>query len=155
MKLLRPFGLLVPLIAAAGLAAARPPQSGPQPTASSRAVAPPPAPAAKFNPDSVYAFTDVRPRFVGGEAALAAYIRRALHYPPQALQRKLSGKVFVTFVLGATGKVQDVHVSRGLGFGLDDEALRVVWLMPPWEPAQHQGRPVRVVCTLPISFNAE
>ncbi len=135
MKPLRLFGVLALSIATAGLATARPPQSGPQPLAPTGTVARLPVSAAAPNPDSVYAFTDVRPRFVGGEAALAAYIRRALRYPPQALQRKLSGKVFVTFVLGTTGKVQDVHVSRGLGYGLDDEALRVVWLMPAWAGA--------------------
>ena len=138
-------------VISATAAVVRPSQSGPLPLAPAKAPLLLPAP----NPDSIYAFTDVRPRFVGGDAALADYIRRTLRYPPQALQRKRSGKVFVTFVLSATGRVQDVHIARGLGLGLDEEALRVTWLMPPWEPARHQGRPVRVVCTLPISFQTE
>ena len=145
---------LAVVLSGASVWAGPPPQAGPQPSAPPKAPARAAAPAA-VRPDSIYAYTDVRPRFVGGDAALTAYVRRTLRYPPQALSRKVAGKVFVTFVLSAAGRVQDVHVSRGLGFGLDDEALRVVWLMPPWEPALVQGQPVRVVCTLPISFSAE
>lgn len=80
--------------------------------------------------------------------------RQFRRYPPPTLIRWVLGKVCVNFVLGATGRVQDVHVSRSMGYGLDDEALRVAWLMPPWEPARHQGRPVQVVCTPPINFSA-
>ncbi len=43
----------------------------------------------------------------------------------------------------------------GPGNGLNSEALRLVWLMPPWEPARVNGQPVRVACTVPISFNSE
>ena len=106
-------------------------------------------------PDSVYVNPEVRPQFTGGDKAFAAYLSKSIRYPPQALQRNISGRVYVNFVLNAEGKVQDAHVVSGPGSGLNDEALRLVWLMPPWEPARVNGLPVRVACTVPISFNTQ
>ncbi len=106
-------------------------------------------------PDSVYINPEVRPQFTGGDKAFAAYLSKSIRYPQQALQRKVSGRVFVSFVLNAEGKVQDAHVVSGPGSGLNDEALRLVWLMPPWQPARVNGQPVRVACTVPISFNTQ
>ena len=107
------------------------------------------------NPDSVYVNPEVRPRFTGGDKAFAAYLSKSIRYPQQAMQRNVSGRVYVNFVLSAEGKVQDAHVVSGPGSGLNDEALRLVWLMPPWEPARVNGLPVRVACTVPISFNPQ
>ncbi|WP_310397676.1 energy transducer TonB [Hymenobacter sp.] len=112
-----------------------------------------PAAAAQF--DSVYVNPEVRPQFVGGDKVFAAYLSKSIRYPQQALQRCVSGRVFVNFTLSAQGKVQDAHVASGPGSGLNDEALRLVWLMPAWEPARANGQPVRVACTVPISFNTE
>jgi len=106
-------------------------------------------------PDSVYVNPEVRPQFVGGDKAFGAYLSKSIRYPQQALQRHVSGKVYVQFILNAQGRVLDAHVVRGPGNGLDDEALRLVWLMPAWEPARVNGQPVRVACTVPIAFNSE
>ena len=106
-------------------------------------------------PDSVYINPEVRPQFMGGDKAFTAYLGKAIRYPQQALQRRVSGRVLVNFVLNAQGKVQDAHVVSGPGYGLNDEALRLVWLMPPWEPARVNGQSVRVACTVPITFNTE
>jgi protein TonB len=113
------------------------------------------APAPAFNPDSVFINPEVRPQFKGGDKAFAAYLAKSIRYPQQALQRHVSGRVFVNFVLSAQGKVTDAHVISGPGNGLNDEALRLVWMMPPWEPARVNGQPVRVACTVPISFTAD
>lgn len=111
-----------------------------------------PAAPALVYPDSVYINPEVLPRFVGGEKAFGSYLSKSIRYPQKALQNHVSGKVYVNFVLSAQGKVQDAHVISGPGNGLNDEALRLVWLMPPWEPARVNGQPVRVACTVPIAF---
>lgn len=126
-------------------------QSGPNATAQNSASATP----GVVYPDSVYINPEVRPQFAGGDKAFAAYLSKFIRYPQQALQRHVSGRVYVNFILNAQGKVQDAHVLRGPGNGLNDEALRLVWLMPPWEPARVNGQPVRVACTVPISFTSE
>ena len=110
--------------------------------------------AAAINPDSVYINPEVRPQFVGGDRAFVEYLSKSIRYPPMALQRNVSGRVFVSFVLSATGKVQDAHVVRGPGSGLNEEALRLIWTMPAWEPGRSNGQPVRVACTLPINFSS-
>ena len=109
---------------------------------------------APVSPDSVYINPEVRPQFTGGDKAFSAYLSKNIRYPQQALMRRISGRVYVSFTLSATGKVQDAHVMRGPGNGLNDEALRLVWLMPNWEPGRVNGQPVRVACTVPITFNS-
>ena len=126
-------------------------QTGPNATAQSS----PPAILGVVYPDSVYINPEVRPQFAGGDKAFVAYLSKSIHYPLQALQRHVSGRVYVNFILNAQGRVQDAHVVSGPGSGLNDEALRLVWLMPLWEPGRVNGQPVRVACTVPISFNSE
>ncbi|MBH8557477.1 energy transducer TonB [Hymenobacter negativus] len=124
-------------------------QTGPNPAANTSPMAP-----AAIKPDSVFINPEVRPQFTGGDKAFMEYLSKNIRYPQQALQRRISGRVFVNFILSAQGKVQDAHVVSGPGNGLNDEALRLVWLMPPWQPARSNGQPVRVACTVPISFNS-
>jgi protein TonB len=108
--------------------------------------------AARPAPDSVYINPEVLPTFTGGTPALMAYLTKNMHYPDQALRQRLGGRVFVSFEVGADGRVQNVQVVRGVAASLDDEARRLVWLMPPWQPGQQQGQAVRTVCTIPIKF---
>ena len=124
-------------------------QTGPNQAAPTSPAAP-----AAISPDSVFVNPEVRPQFVGGNQAFAAYVGKSIRYPQQALNRRISGRVFVSFTLSAQGKVQDAHVVSGPGNGLNEEALRLIWTMPPWEPGRVNGQPVRVACTLPIAFNS-
>ena len=121
----------------------------PPPGAASAAV---PTPAPLFRSDSIFINPQVRPQFTGGDAGLRAYLMKNLHYPEQARFQHTSGKVYVRFVLNAAGRVTDASVVRGPSASLNEEALRLVWLMPAWQPARQQGQAVRVVCTLPIEF---
>ena len=104
--------------------------------------------------DSVYINPSQLPVFPGGESGMAEYLRKNIHYPTVALQRHISGRVFVNFVLSSEGRVVDAHVVRGPGNGLNEEALRLVWLMPNWQPGRQQGQAVRVGCTIPINFDS-
>ena len=105
--------------------------------------------------DSIYAEPPVSAVFPGGMSALGAYIGANMHFPEKARQNNVTGRVLVQFILGKDGRVQDAHVVSGPGAGLNEEAHRLVWLMPPWEPGRlADGQPVRVNCTLPINFRA-
>lgn len=105
-----------------------------------------------FSPDSVFVNPEVRPQFVGGESALQGYMTKNMRYPEKARQQKVTGKVYIRFVLSAEGRVTDASFVRGPGGGLNEEALRLVWLMPAWQPGYQRGQAVRVVCTIPIEF---
>lgn len=94
----------------------------------------------------------VMPQPFGGEAAWAKFLQKNLHYPAQAVDAHAQGKVFLSFIIEKDGHITDVVVERGVGYGLDEEAVRVLKLAPAWKPGIQNGHPVRVKFTMPISF---
>ncbi|HAH39224.1 MAG TPA: energy transducer TonB, partial [Algoriphagus sp.] len=64
----------------------------------------------------------------------------------------VEGTVIVVFVINTDGSVQDVEILRGVGSGLDEEALRVVQNSPEWKAGEQRGRKVRTRMRLPIRF---
>lgn len=103
---------------------------------------------------TIYFTAEELPSFPGGDAAMLKFLSSRLNYPAAALDRHLSGKVYLTFVVDPEGHLHDPHVVRGLGAGLDEEALRLVRLMPWWNPGKVHGQPVWVSVTMPIVFRA-
>ena len=101
--------------------------------------------------DKVTFFTDP-PKFPGGDDAMRDFLGNNLVYPEHARQIHLEGTVHVTFVVDPFGNIGKVTVPRVIGGGLDEEAMRVVSLMPRWEPGRQNGRPVKVAFRLPIIF---
>ena len=150
--------LLVLIGCSAGFARAQSParltlaSSIPSPASNASAAAVVPTPSLAVKADSVFVNPEVRPQFTGGEAGLREYLMKNLRYPDQALRQHVSGKVYVRFILNAAGRVTDASVVRGPGSGLNEEGLRLVWMMPAWQPARQRGQAVRVSCTLPITF---
>ncbi|GAB3841360.1 energy transducer TonB [Hymenobacter jeollabukensis] len=103
---------------------------------------------------AIYHVAEVMPAFPGGAAAQLAFLRDKLKYPEEALRKGVAGKVLVQFVVDERGHLLDPQVVRGLGAGLDEEALRLVRIMPWWTPGLVGGQPVKVQVTLPIVFRA-
>ena len=102
-----------------------------------------------------FSYVETMPTFVGGEEALRKYLQHNLRYPPEALRNGIAGKVFVSFVVSATGAITDVEVVKGLGYGTDAEARRVISAMPAWTPGRQNHRAVAVRYALPITFRYE
>lgn len=80
------------------------------------------------------------------------YLRRTVIYPPMAKENGITGTVFVTFVIDHTGTINNVKVLRGVGSGLDEEAIRAIKAMPKWNPGQQRGKAVSVQYNLPVKF---
>ena len=95
---------------------------------------------------------DTLPSFPGGDAACMRFLTRHVRYPSSARARRLSGCVRVQFVVAADGRLTDIRVLRGVSPVLDNEALRVVGLMPRWKPGRSGGRPSRFLYVLPVDF---
>lgn len=95
------------------------------------------------------------PDFVGGQKALAKYLQRHLRYPASALRESVSGRVFVAFTVNTDGAIKDVEILKGLGYGTDEEASRVISSMPAWKPGRQNNHAVPVRYTLPITFRYE
>jgi protein TonB len=75
-----------------------------------------------------------------------------MKYPAQARRMGVEGKVFVQFVIGKDGSINDVKIIKGIGAGCDEEAARVMQSAPPWNPGKQRGKAVKQRYTLPIIF---
>lgn len=102
--------------------------------------------------DEVFLIAEEDAEFPGGFGAWMGYLKENIKYSNQARRMQIEGKVFVQFTIEKDGSVTGVHVVRGLGYGLDKEAIRVVQNSPKWQPAKQRGRPVRLKKTLPVVF---
>jgi TonB family protein len=103
-------------------------------------------------PDEVFDKVEKMPEFKGGQQELINYLVSTITYPEDAKKAKLTGKVFVEFVVDKSGNVRDVKVKKSDNILFDAEALRVVSSMPDWVPGENGGKKVSVKLTLPISF---
>ena len=95
---------------------------------------------------------ETMPSFRGGQQKLFEFLGNNLVYPQEAIDAGVEGRVFVEFYIEKDGSVTDGKVLKGIGYGCDEEALRVVESMPKWQPGIQRGKAVRVRYTLPINF---
>jgi TonB family protein len=96
------------------------------------------------------------PIFLGGDELILDELAKSIRYPSPAIENGTSGKVYVLFKVDRSGKASNYHVDAPLGFGLDDEAIRVLKLLPDnWLPGMVGQRPVDVEVSLPIMFRLE
>ena len=100
----------------------------------------------------VYIIVERMPEFPGGIDEMMNFLAQNLKYPANAKDAGISGRVYINFVVYEDGSVRDAKVIRGIGGGCDEEALRVVNLMPKWKPGTQRGKKVRVSYNLPINF---
>ena len=105
--------------------------------------------------EQIFMVVEEMPVFPGGDTALAGYLYKNIEYPVEAVENGIEGKVYVSFMVAKDGKIKNVKVLRGIGFGCDEEALRVIRGMPDWKPGKQRGRPVKVQMNLPIVFEME
>lgn len=102
--------------------------------------------------DVVFTDVDENPEFKGGMEKLIQFLTSNLKYPEEAKAAGVQGTVFVSFIVEKDGAITDARILRGVNTQLDEEALRVVKLMPPFNPAKLRGEAVRAQFNLPIRF---
>lgn len=95
---------------------------------------------------------DVMPEYPGGTRGLANYFQRNNRYPPSASRNGIEGVVYVRFIVQKDGDLSDLTVVKGIGYGCDQEAIRLLDRMPKWIPGEHQNTKVSVYQTLPVTF---
>lgn len=96
-----------------------------------------------------------RPQFPGGDEALVNFIKENLKYPLASFEAGIEGRVTIRFVISKEGAVTDVMVIRGLDSLCDQEAMRVVKMMPTWTPGRQSGKLVPVYYTLPVVYKLQ
>lgn len=92
------------------------------------------------------------PEYVGGDAKMIEFIKANLKYPESEKNNAIEGIVYISFVVDENGKLTDIEVARSVSKGLDEEALRVVKLMPNWLPGIVKGKAAKVKMILPFKF---
>jgi len=107
------------------------------------------------NEGPVFTSVEQVPEFPGGLEAFITFISKNIKYPAEARKNGVQGRVIISFIVEKDGSLSDVHVARGIGYGADEEALRVIKSSPDWKPGIQNGHLVRVAYSVPISFSLD
>jgi TonB family protein len=105
--------------------------------------------------DDVFTVVEKMPEYPGGEDARIKFMVENLKYPEEAKKSGVQGVVFVSFVVEKDGKISNIKTLRGIGGGCDEEAERVISLMPSWKPGIQKGQLVRVQFNMPVRFRLD
>lgn len=99
---------------------------------------------------------DVMPQFPGGQEALMKFISSHLNYPEKLQRKNISGRAMVQFIVEKDGRVANTRIAKSTGNReLDYEAALVAMRLPRFKPGLINGKPVRVLYTLPVNFALE
>ncbi len=104
------------------------------------------------NEDQIFESVEHNPEFKGGKISMYKFLGSNIIYPKAAQKAKKSGRVFVRFVVEKDGSLSNFELLESLGYGCDEEAIRVIKSMPKWIPGTQNGKPVRVYYKMPIVY---
>lgn len=103
----------------------------------------------------VFKIVEQMPEFPGGLEGMFRFLGQNIRYPAAARKDNIEGLAVVQFIVGVDGTIRDPHIVQGIGGGINEEALRVVSLMPRWQPGKQHGQAVNVQVNLPIRFKLD
>ena len=92
------------------------------------------------------------PQFPGGWSAFMQWLTKNLKYPVAAQKNRIQGTVVVSFIVNKDGSVANIKVSTSVDPLLDNEALRVMKMMPKWKPGIDKGKVCRTMIAIPVVF---
>jgi protein TonB len=103
--------------------------------------------------DEPFFFVEVMPSFKGGDInKFRDWVQKRTNYPQMAIERKIQGRVFLTFIVETDGSVSNVTIVKGVDPLIDDEALKTIRESPKWTPGLQRGQPVRVRYSMSLLF---
>ena len=105
--------------------------------------------------ETVYQVVEQMPMFPGGMLAAMEFLGKNMKYPVAAQKAKIEGRVIVQFVVDKDGSISRTKVVNSVSPELDAEAIRVVNMMPKWNPGKQRGKEVPVMFTMPITFRLQ
>ena len=109
----------------------------------------------KGSVDQVYVIVENMPQFPGGNGAMNNFLSRTIMYPAEAAKKKIQGRVICQFIVSKEGLITNLKVLKGVDPLLDAEAIRVLNMMPRWNPGEQGGKAVNTKFTLPIAFKIQ
>ena len=104
--------------------------------------------------DSIYKQKDLdmRPEFIGGVGAFYKFVGSKFRSPEKP---KIKGKLIVQFIVETDGTLSTFKVTKDLGYGTAEEAIRVLQMSPIWKPGEKDGQAVRSLYLLPITIQTK
>jgi TonB family protein len=103
-------------------------------------------------PSEVFVVVEEMPFFPGGEKAMFDFIYANLRYPEKEKKNNIQGRVILRFCVNYLGGIDRVSILKSVNPVLDAEAIRVIKMLPAWQPGKQGGVPVNVWYSLPVSF---
>ncbi len=130
------------------------PSSTPAPVEVATPVTQTPPPPTPVNPqETIFLNVETMPKFQGGDVmAFRTWVSSQLKYPAEAVEKKIQGRVMVSFTVERDGKVGNIVILSSPSELLSDEVVRVVSSSPDWTPGMQRGEVVRVRFNVPIDF---
>ena len=101
---------------------------------------------------TVYRVVEVMPSYPGDMEAFYKFLAQQMHYPKEALENGIEGRVVVSFVVEEDGRLTHFEAVSSPSPLLSNEAIRVLRQMPRWNPAKRMGRNVRCQYNIPVMF---
>lgn len=103
--------------------------------------------------DDPFFLVEIMPSFKGGDInKFREWVQRRTNYPQAAIDAKIQGKVFLTFIIEPDGAVSNVTVVKGVASIIDNEAVKAIQASPKWSPGLQRGQPVRVRYSMWLNF---
>ncbi|WP_221394505.1 M56 family metallopeptidase [Dyadobacter sp. NIV53] len=99
-----------------------------------------------------FSVVEEKAEFPGGNPEMIKFLAQNIRYPSEASKANISGTVLISFIVNEYGEIRKPKIIKGLGFGIDDEATRVILNMPNWKPAIQNGNPLRSEYSIFIRF---
>jgi len=104
--------------------------------------------------DDAFFIVEVMPSFKGGDInKFREWVMHRTNYPQAAVDNRIQGKVYITFIVETDGSVSNVTVVKGVHPLIDNEAVRTIQSSPKWSPGLQRGQPVRVRYSMALSFS--
>ncbi|WP_158547956.1 energy transducer TonB [Dyadobacter luteus] len=98
----------------------------------------------------------VEAEFPGGTSKMYMFFGKNFKYPEEAIKANVStGPIWIQLKIDSVGKVRDIRILKSPGFGFNEECVRVIKLMPAWQPAKISGKPVSSIYKFPLQICLE
>lgn len=104
--------------------------------------------------DEVFLVVEMQPDFPFGIDSLSRFIRKNIQYPYESRKKRISGKVFIQFIIDKNGYLINLKLTKGINEELDREATRIMNHIPYWLPGEQNSHKVSVRYSIPIQFSA-
>lgn len=98
---------------------------------------------------------DIPAEFPGGINKARQFLADNIQYPDEAVENGVNGTVRVKFTIELDGSISNIQIVQKLGYGCDEEVIRVLKRMPKWTPAKLKGKYVKSYFTMPVSFRTQ